>query len=249
MRPDLRGLRISLAQVESLTQVRVGWLYRPPSRDGVGAWLRSLTAFWDTLRLLLVLDLLCRWVTWNGSLLTLVGRILLPGLRSVGWGSLILEWGILVALAALHQAFWIFRSRRLPLLLNLLEEVERYNDLIQAIEINDQLEAAGNLRVELSDRAQVLEGLKLARADLIRALKTERILRQNQTFIASKSELFPNNLATLTALRVSEQAGEQGRLLDEALQIALHVRAQMQKQAGSHPQSSFEPPCGKEPLP
>ncbi|MCF2970110.1 hypothetical protein L1047_02720 [Synechococcus sp. Nb3U1] len=232
MRPDLKGLRISSAQVESLTQVRVGWLYRPRSIDGVygvWGWLRGFAAFWDPLRLLLVLDLLCRLVAWNGSLLTLLGRIFVPSLRSVTWGSLAWEWGIFVALAALHQAFWIFHSRRMPLLLSLLEEVDRYNTLIQAIQINDELEDAGNGTVQLTHRAQVIEGLKLTRADLVRALKTERILRQNQAFIESQSELFASNLATLTALRVSEQASEQGRLLDAALQIALDVRSEMQK--------------------
>ncbi|MCJ2543486.1 hypothetical protein [Thermostichus vulcanus] len=229
MRPDLKGLRISSAQVESLTQVPVGWLYRPRSVRGAWSWLRSFTAFWDSLRLLLVLDLLCRLVVWNGSLLTLLGRILIPGLRSVTWGSLALEWGIFVVLAALHQAFWMVRSRRMPLLLNLLEEVDRYNNLIQAIQINDELEEAGNGTVQLTQRAQVIEGLKLTRADLVRALKTERILRQNQAFIDSQSELFASNLATLTALQVSEQASEQGRLLDAALQIALDVRSEMQK--------------------
>jgi hypothetical protein len=229
MRPDLKGLRISSAQVENLTQVQVGWLYRPRSVHRVWGWLRGFAAFWDPLRILLVLDLLCRLLVWNGSLLTLLGRIVVPGLRSVTWGSFVLEWGIFAALAALHQAFWIFRSRRMPLLLNLLEEVDRYNSLIQAIQINDELEEAGNVTVQLTQRAQVIEGLKLTRADLVRALKTERILRQNQAFLESQGELFASNLATLTALQVSEQASEQGRLLDAALQIALDVRSQMRK--------------------
>ncbi|MEN9225311.1 MAG: hypothetical protein Q6L60_05780 [Thermostichus sp. HHBFW_bins_43] len=229
MRSDLKGLRISSAQVESLTQVRVGWLLRPGSGRRFWDRIWGFSAFWDPLRILLVVDLLCRWLVWNGSLLTLLGRMVVPGLRSVTWGAFALEWGIFVALAALHQAFWVFRSRRMPLLLKLLEEVDRYNDLIQAIQINDELEEAGNLTVQLSHRTQIIEGLKLTRADLIRALKTERILRQNQAFIETKSELFASNLATLTALQVSEQAGEQGRLLEAALQIALDVRAEMRK--------------------
>ncbi|MEN9222832.1 MAG: hypothetical protein Q6M04_10385 [Thermostichus sp. BF3_bins_97] len=105
MRSDLKGLRISLAQVESLTQVRVGWLLRPISGR----------RFWDRI------------------------------------------WGF--------SAFW------------------------------DPL----------------------------------RILRQNQAFIENTSELFASNRATLTALQVSEQASEQGRLLETALQIALDVRAEMRK--------------------
>jgi len=58
-------------------------------------------------------------------------------------------------------------------------------------------------------------------------LRTERILRENKNFILSNTELFNNNLATLTAMQVTEQATEHGRLLNEALQIALDVQYEM----------------------
>jgi len=230
MRRDLQELLISPFQVQSLSGMPVAWLYRPRPVRRWKDWLRQFSAFWDLLRLLLVLDLFCRFLTFwaGGSLLTLVGRILIPGLHS-SWGTWLVEWGILAAIAALHQAYWIFRSRRMPLLLNLLEEVDRYNRIIQAIHINDQLVEAGNPEVKLAQRAEVIEALKLTRADLIRALKTERILRQNEDLIEQQSELFGDNLAALTALQVREQASEQGRLLDAALQIALHVRSQIRQ--------------------
>lgn len=109
----------------------------------------------------------------------------------------------------------------------LLNDVDRYNAVIKAIDINDQIEAAGNPGVTLKERQKVLEALKLTRDDLIRALKTERILRENKKFIVSKSELFADNLATLTAMQVTEEASEHGRLLNEALQIALDVQHEM----------------------
>ncbi|MFS8858251.1 FlxA-like family protein [Synechococcus sp. H55.7] len=230
MRRDLQELVISPFQVQSLSGVPVAWLYRPRPVRRWKDWLRQFSAFWDLLRLLLVLDLCCRFLTFwtGGSLLTLLGRIWIPGLYS-SWRTWLVEWGILAAIAALGQAYWIFRSRRLPLLLNLLEEVDRYNRIIQAIHLNDQLVEAGNPEVKLAQRAEVIEALKLTRTDLIRALKTERILRQNEDLIEQQSELFGDNLAALTALQVREQAGEQGRLLDAALQIALHVRSQIRQ--------------------
>jgi hypothetical protein len=109
----------------------------------------------------------------------------------------------------------------------LLNDVDRYNAVIKAIDINDQIEAAGNPGVSLKERKKVLEALKLTRNDLVRALKTEKILRENKKFIVSRAELFINNLATLTAMQVSEQASEHGRLLNEALQIALDVQQEM----------------------
>lgn len=226
MQRDLQELVISPIQVENLSGVPVAWLYRPRPVRHWKDWLQQFSAFWDLLRLLLVLDLFCRAFWAGGSLVTLVGRILIPGLTS-SWSTWLLEWGILAAIAALGQAYWIFRSRRMPLLLNLLEEVERYNRIIQAIHINDQLVEAGNPEAKLPQRDQIIEALKLTRSDLIRALKTERILRQNKDFIEQQREFFGDELAALTALQLREQASEQSQLLDAALQIALQVRSQL----------------------
>ena len=63
----------------------------------------------------------------------------------------------------------------------LLNDVARYNAVIKAIDINDQIEAAGNPEVNIQQRDKIIAALKLTRADLIRALKTEKIL------ISSKS--------------------------------------------------------------
>ncbi|MCF4970109.1 hypothetical protein CV014_24855 [Nostoc sp. CMAA1605] len=109
----------------------------------------------------------------------------------------------------------------------LLNDVDRYNAVIKAIDINDQIEDAGNPEVNIKERAKVIAALKLTRDDLVRALKTERILRENKNFILGNTELFVNNLATLAAMQVTEQATEHGKLLNEALQIALDVQQEM----------------------
>ncbi|MEA5506659.1 hypothetical protein VB735_26875 [Halotia wernerae UHCC 0503] len=111
----------------------------------------------------------------------------------------------------------------------LLHDVERYNAVIKAIDINDQIEEAGNAGVSIKERERVIEALELTKTDLMRALKTERILRENKNFILRNTELFDNNLATLTAMQVTEQATEHGRLLNEALQIALDVQYEMKR--------------------
>ncbi len=123
----------------------------------------------------------------------------------------------------------IVRNNMTKSLQILLSDVERYNTVIRAIDINDQIEEAGNPEVLIKERESVLEALNLTRADLVRALKTERILRENKSFILSNTELFVNNLATLTAMQVNEQATEHGRLLNEALQIALDVQHEMKR--------------------
>jgi len=92
-----------------------------------------------------------------------------------------------------------------------------------------QLEEAGNLSVKLKDRERIIEALKLTREDLCRALRTERILRENKKFIDHNPALFENNLIALTTLQVDDQASEQGRLLDEALQIALSTQEELRR--------------------
>ncbi len=111
----------------------------------------------------------------------------------------------------------------------LLHDVDRYNAVIKAIDINDQIEEAGNPGVSIKERDRVIEALQLTKTDLVRALKTEKILRENKNFILRNTELFDNNLATLTAMQVTEQATEHGRLLNEALQIALDVQYEMKR--------------------
>lgn len=111
----------------------------------------------------------------------------------------------------------------------LLHEVDRFNTVVKAIEINDKIEAAGNPEVTIKERKRVIEALKYTRADLIRALNTEKILRENKKFILNNSELLANNLATLTQMQVTEQASEHGRLLNEALEIALDVQQEMKR--------------------
>lgn len=120
---------------------------------------------------------------------------------------------------------WIkYKSTR-----RLVKEVDRYNAVIKAVNINDQLEDAGNPGVGLSDREKVLQVLGVMQADLVRALKTERILRENKRFIAQHPQLFTTNLTALTALQLSDKASEYGRVLDQALQIAVGVQEEMKK--------------------
>ncbi|MEO1765351.1 MAG: hypothetical protein AAFR83_26340, partial [Cyanobacteria bacterium J06629_18] len=111
----------------------------------------------------------------------------------------------------------------------LLHEVDRFNAVVRAIDINDKIEAAGNIDVGIKERRRVIEALEYTKADLVRALKTERILRENKKFIVNNSELLANNLAMLTQMQVTEQASEHGRLLNEALEIAMDVQQEMKR--------------------
>jgi hypothetical protein len=135
---------------------------------------------------------------------------------------------LVVAIAA--RFFWLKNNtRKAESFLGILADVEKYNDLIEVIHLNDQLEDVGNTEVEIINRKQVITALRHTRENLIRALKTERIFRVNQQVINRNPDLFAHNLTSVEAMQMSDRATERGRLLNEALQIALNAQAEMRK--------------------
>jgi hypothetical protein len=122
----------------------------------------------------------------------------------------------------------LWRRKTCPKALTiLLDEIDKYHSVIKAIDINDQLVDSGNTKSRLNDRDKVVEALQMIREDLVRALKTERILRDNKKLLVNNPELFVSNLANVQALQVSQEASEYAQLLNESLQIALDVQAEI----------------------
>jgi hypothetical protein len=124
---------------------------------------------------------------------------------------------------------WMWRKFTCPHALTmLLDEVDRYHTIVKAVDINDELTAVGSVQAA-NDRLKVVEALKLIREDLVQALKTERVLRDNKNLLTNNQELLTNNLANLQALQVNNQASEYARLLNQSLQIAVDVHAELKK--------------------
>lgn len=105
-------------------------------------------------------------------------------------------------------------------LVNLLRDVKNHNQVIYQIDVLDQLNEVGN-QISLDDRATVLEALKITQENIIKALKTERILRQNPGF---KPENFAVDLASIRSLNIQEKSSEYGKLLNEALKIGISLQ-------------------------
>ncbi len=207
MRADIQGLEITVGELKHLCGAGPDRVYRPASATKFANEALKTVG-------LIVLVLISCWL-----LVAIFPRAYLVwlALHLAAIAGLIFEdaWKI-----------WCSQNKHL---VNLFDDVDRYNGIIRAIEINDQIEDAGNAFVKIGDRSKVIQALKLIREDLVRALKTERILRENKKFVATNSELFANNLTTLNALQISDPASEQGRLLNEALHLAVGVQAEMKK--------------------
>jgi len=152
-----------------------------------------------------------------------------------GQGSeaiLLVQIGLLaamVAFAMINSVLW-GRSRHYRVLDRILEDVDRYNDVIHAIKIFQELQSAQPTDAQLDDQNQVIQALTMTRASLVCAIMTDRILRKNQRFLSRRQELFDNieqNLATLRSLQVQNHADDYGQFLNEAIDIALSVREEM----------------------
>ncbi|MHC5615102.1 MAG: hypothetical protein ACYTXA_30025 [Nostoc sp.] len=216
MQPDLIGLEISKGELRRLTGFDPEDVFRPSvlrdSKKRLGFFINEMLV---TLALTPIIV---------GSVYAF---IILPTIgSSIRLGILLL---ILVPIPILvGRSLW--RQLTCPEGLTiLLDEVDKYHDLINAIDINDQLAASGNVESSIHERDQVTAALQLIREDLVRALKTERILRDNKKLLANNQELFVNNLASLQALQLSSQAGEYAQLLNQSLQIAIDVQAEIRK--------------------
>ncbi len=234
MRDDLQGLEISQDELQKLTNLPVNeglliitnplkiltkiYIQKIKSSEGATVVFIGFSTFVFVYILFdIIIKVFVKWATIPSWILLIILSFWVGGLTQT---ILYLIW---------KTRSKIVKNNMTKSLQILLNEVNRYNTVIKVIDINDQIEEAGNPEVLIKEREGVLEALKLTRTDLVRALKIERILRENKSFILSNTELFVNNLATLTAMQVTEQATEHGRLLNEALQIALDVQHEMKK--------------------
>ena len=207
MRADIQGLEITVGELKRLSGAGPDRVYRPASAT------KFAREALKTVGLIVLVLISC------GLLVAIFPRAYLF------W----LAFHLAASAGLIFEDAWkIWCSSQNKHLINLFDDVDRYNGIIKAIEINDKIEDAGNAEVKIGDRPKLIQALQLIRDDLIRALKTERILRKNKKFVATNSELFANKLATLNSLQISDRS-EQGRLLNEALQLAIRVQAEMKK--------------------
>lgn len=216
METDLLGLEISKGELRRLTGFDPDEVFRPSiMRDKK----KRLGFIGNELMVALALTPLIVGFIYAFLILPTIGTSIPLGL------ALIIIVPILVLLGR-----WFWRLKTCPKVVTvLLDEVDRYHAVIQSIHINDQLATSGNKTSHIEDREKVISGLQLIREDLVRALKTERILRDNKELLANNNELSINNLSNLQALQVSTEASEYAQLLNQSLQIAMDVQAEIRK--------------------
>lgn len=226
MNSDLATLIIPQSQLERLTGLEIGRVFlggvvRPSALRSPRQFLSFLVTEVSILTVLFIISLgvglviLRSWPEWGnfGGVLLLAG-----GATAIG--------------AIAYNSYQWQRYKTLRPLARLLDEVDRHNDIVQAVQVMDELGTIPGTGITLPNRAEVITALKATRDSLISALMTERIMRRHQSLMQRQHELFhtlETNLTTLQTLHVNNQAQEYQQFLQEALDIALAVQREMRQ--------------------
>jgi hypothetical protein len=228
---DLQDLRIGSREIETLSGLEVsdrwiggaiGGVYRFSQLRHLGDWIG--------------------WLLLEGVAMALLFVLTLPiGLAILRWSSgsttaMLTGMGGATLIAALGRtAYRVRRSRTLQTFMHLLDEIDRYREVLEAVVVLEQLQSI-RARDPLppSDR---FDTLQITRDCLVAGLKTERIFRgfgrRSQTE-AGLAQL-EHSLYTLEALSLQDQADDYSTLLSQALQIGQAVRTELVKSYGSEP--------------
>ncbi|KAB8314094.1 hypothetical protein SD81_039495 [Tolypothrix campylonemoides VB511288] len=220
MQPDLLTLEMTKGELRRLIGLDPNNVFRPSimkNRD------KRLSFFMNEMVVAVALTPIIVGLIYGFIILPTIGSSILLGIILL----------ISVPLAVIVGR-WFWRRFTCPkTLITLLDKVDQYHAVIKAIDIHDQLPTSENTD-SITDREKVVAALQLIREDLVRALKTERILRDNKELLTNNEQLLVNNLTKLQSLQLSPVSGEYAQLLNQSLQIALDVQAQIRKIQSSH---------------
>lgn len=224
--PSLTNLRITEDELERLTGLDI-------SDTFMGRAIRpSVLRSRRRLRSLLMSEVLTLGLFIIFCLpVSLVIARNLPGFTGEDLGKfLAISLGIAVGLFALWNGYLWRRGKQLTQLSHLLDQVDRHNEIIDAIALMEELDSVRANNREPVDRQEIFQALDATRSSLICALTTERIVRKHQKMIAKRAELaeaIAQNLAMLQTLQENATANEYGQFLTEALSIGIIVQQEL----------------------
>ncbi len=127
--------------------------------------------------------------------------------------------------------WWIcYRGKRLQKLLNLVEKIERYNQIVRSIETLVYVTNLATPNSELERLPIVLDILARTRHNLLTALEIDCYLRHQDptapvttSFVESAPSEIAHNLLALQQLAQHPQSAEYALLLNQAWEIGLSI--------------------------
>lgn len=118
-------------------------------------------------------------------------------------------------------------QRAIAPLFPLMDELERYHQILAALHVNERMTAIGAVEAGTTSQQHLLATATQMRENLIKAMQVERLLRENSL----PQDFDPAAVAATLADSPSEQVLAQSKtyqdLLHQALEIGLAVQAEM----------------------
>jgi hypothetical protein len=219
MNAALQNLRLSTREIEQWSGLEVGdrWvgglllgIYRFSKLQQTLDWVGWLLFELVTAALLFVFTLpiglgMARIVPSNRVMLVSMGVSTLTGMGAL-------------------YGYRVRKGRSLQTLLHLLDEIDRYHEVLAAIAVIDQLAVAQGA----VPQAERYETLQLTRDCLVTGLKTERILREQRSGLAQDGAAhLEQSLTLLKTLDLQAQADEYSEILQQSVGIAERVRQEL----------------------
>ncbi len=134
---------------------------------------------------------------------------------------------IILVLIIIGTAIWRSvdssnHARQLDQLASMWLDVDRFNKTLGNMHVVDRLQAAGN-PVEVGSRAEVIKQLSETKKQLLRAIETYAILRDNPDFEWGMNEI--TSLVDNRAVReIENRAGDLAEAYSNALEIEMNAR-------------------------
>jgi hypothetical protein len=122
------------------------------------------------------------------------------------------------------------RQKRIKTLLRLLDEVDKFNRIIQSVNVVRELAVARGEAADLD--GEVLRVLQLTRQSLLAGLQVDRLLRAYQDSRHIQRSLvqeIETNLTDLQELRTHRELDDYGQLLHQACQIGTSIYKELQE--------------------
>lgn len=116
------------------------------------------------------------------------------------------------------------QERGLETVARLYAAAKEIEDLVSALGVEDQLLAAQGSRGDDVRRAHVLASLGKARESVVRALKTERVMRANRAFLHRLAGTRPE-FAASDVTRVEGEADDYVRIVQQTADLASNIQA------------------------
>ncbi len=156
-------------------------------------------------------------------------------LRQSNAGGMRVFWvalGVTIGVMLARQIYMRWQLKRCRRLLPLLDAVDQFNAVVQTLVIMEGFGNGQNLAQSPTDQRSITTALELTRENLVAALVTERLLRENQSLLDRQTAFlnhFATNFTTLQTLEVQQQAQAYQEVIHEALMINATVQQEMTK--------------------